>query len=43
MRLFHYVNGKLQAKYDVEPGTSLETVFKEVATWPGTKLILVKN
>lgn len=43
MYLYHYVLGKRRGVYSVEPGTPIEQVFKEVNTWPGTKLILVKG
>lgn len=42
MRLYHYLLGNKRV-YAIEPGTSLEKVFDEVKTWPGTKLVLVKG
>lgn len=42
MKLYHFVNKQLSGVYEIEPGTTLEAVFKETASWPGTRLVLIK-
>lgn len=43
MYLYHYVDKKLQGKYDIVDGHTIDDVFEQTKDWPGVRLILVKG